>query len=462
MNIEEFAIRYMHIVVQPHQKKWIDFANGIKHRGLLLAPRGHGKTTTINYIWLSWIIANNPHLRILLISHSKDMAEKFSMAVRNIMENKELQAEFDFKESTPWRANSWRLNKSPQSKPTLECKGALGRMTGWRGDMIVFDDLLEFSTDSESNRIKLDNWRNQAVIPALDTHKLDKIVVVGTRKGVDDWYGQLIAGSLYDTRVDRAFQSKDYMTNENARCLAPFFYDEHGKIVGDWWNREALLRRRAEIGPLKFEQEYQNRPSPPEGLDFKYEWLRFYEHLPRDYGIEFYMGIDPSHGSTRKRASYFAVCVVGYDRIYNKIYVVEFFREKMSQEEQVLKSIEIANNYNPSGIYVEGVFDYTHVYKAMRDRYRNVVKIDYMHSKLKGTSVVNKEERIKNICGPAIELGQVLFLDPKKDPMTKQFIDYEYIAFPHGNDDLFDSLTLAIHRLVGLRSSDDMPFQFFS
>ena len=462
MDIEEFAIKYCSTVIQPHQKKWIDFVEKVKHRGILLAPRGHGKTTTINYVWLAWVIANNPDLRILLISHSKDMAEKFSMAVRNVMENPELQEEFNFKESTPWRANSWRLNTSPQSKPTLECKGAMGRMTGWRGDMVIFDDLLEVSTDNENTRNKLENWRNQAILPAIDSHKLDKVIVVGTRKGVDDWYGELLAGSLYEQRIDRAFRNKEYMKDETAQPLAPYFYDEDGNKIGEWWTREALLRRREEIGALKFEQEYMNNPSPPEGLQLKYDWLRFYDHLPTHGHLTYYAGIDPSAGkSADKRTSFLAICIVAYDKIYDKIYVADFYRGKHSPQEQVRICCDYLNKYDSmEKIYVEAVFEYTHVYKALRDIYLNVRPKDYIHTKLKGVSLTSKEGRVMEVLAPNIELGKILFRDPAHDPHTKTFINHEYLSFPYGDFDMLDSMTLAVHRLVGARERSEQPFYF--
>ena len=454
MNIQEFSIKYHGLVLQPHQLEWIEFLDSIHRRGILLAPRGHGKTTTVNLIYLSWLIVNNPWLRILLISHSKEMAESFSRSVRAVMENPELQQEFNFELGTPWRANSWRLEDSPQAKPTLECKGAMGRMTGWRGDMVIFDDLLEINAvTSEAVRNKLQAWIDTEVLPAINPTDYEKVIVVGTRKHMDDWYGQLLLNPDYVHRVDRAF-----LDESETDVLWPQVLDEKGTPIADAYTRDRLHERKREIGTLRFYQEYMNHPSPPEGLMFKYEWLRFYEHLPRDYGIKYYMGIDPSHGSTQKRSSWFALCVVAHDIIQNKIYVVDFYRNKMSPQDQVLKSIEYAEKYNLSSIYVESVFKYTHVYDAMRERFHNVYPIDYMHSRLKGTSVVNKEERIKNICSPPIELGKVYFKEPSKDHYTKQFINYEYVAFPLGDDDMFDALTLAIHRIAGLRYNADVPF----
>ena len=454
MDIQEFADRFHNLVLQPHHLEWIEFLESIHRRGILLAPRGHGKTTTINLVYLSWLIATNPTIRILLVSHSKDMAESFSRSVRSVMENEQLQEEFGFKTGTPWRANSWRLEGSPMDKPTLECKGAMGRMAGWRGDMVIFDDLLESTMiTSQSMMLKLVDWIKIDVLPAINPTPMEKVIVVGTRKSIDDWYGELLETSTYKKRVDQAF-----LNEEETKTLWPQILDKDGGVVADAYTAERLHERKEEIGALRFAQEYMNQPSPPGGLFFKYEWLRFYEHLPRDYGINYYMGIDPSHGSTQKRASYFALCVVAHDTIKNKIYVCDFYRNKMSPNDQVQKSIEYAEKYNLSSIYVENVFKYTHVYEAMRERFHNVYPIDYMHTKLKGTSVVNKEERIKNICSPPIELGKVYFKRPELDPYTKQFINYEYVAFPFGDDDMFDALTLAIHRVAGLRYSGDVPF----
>ena len=454
MNIKEFALRFHGLVIQRHQMKWLKFVNAPGKRKILLAPRGHGKTTAINQIWLSWVIANNPSIRALLISHSKDMAESFSRTIRNVMENPDLQEEFNFSQGSPWRANSWRLAESPHSKPTLETKGAMGRMAGWRGDMIIFDDLLDTNTVATVSLMRrIDNWIKTDVLNALNPSDLQKVVVVGTRKHIEDWYSELLLNPNYQQRTDRVWDL-------NRRPLWPFIIDEHGDNIAPRYTREIIEGIREEIGPLKFAQEYLNEPSPPEGLLFRYEWLRFYENLPSQYALDYYMGIDPSHGSKRERASYFATCVVAHDKVYDKIYVVDLFRKKLSQEEQVQHAIETANKYAPSTIFVEACFQYTHVYDAMRDMFRNVVPVDYIHSRLRGTSAVNKEERIKNICAPAVETGKVVFPRPDLDPMMKTFLNYEYVAFPIGDDDMFDALTLAIHRLVGMRHTDDMPFFF--
>jgi len=454
MDIAQFAIKYHGLVLQPHQLEWIRFIESAGMRCILLAPRGHGKSTTLNQIYLSWVIANNPSIRILFISHSKEMAENFSRTIRNVMENEELQEEFHINRGTPWRANSWTLRESPQSKPTLECKGAMGRMAGWRGDMVIFDDLLETNTvASLAMMAKIDNWIKTDVLPAINPGPREKIVVVGTRKHMSDWYGQLLINPDYAHRVDKAFLP-------DGTPLWPALLDERGDKIVDMFTPQVLEARKREQGALKFAQEYMNEPSPPEGLQFKYEWLQFYEHLPQ-VGLRYYMGVDPSSGKkTDRTQSYFSLCVVAHDTLFDKIYVVEMFRGKLSKREQVDKAVECATKYFPDTMYIEDVFEYTHVYDAMRAMFTNVYPIDYIHTPIKGTSAVKKEERIENIVGPAVEQGRLLFKRPELDPFTKVFIDNEYVPFPVGDFDMLDALTLAIHSLVGEQKITKVPWYF--
>jgi hypothetical protein len=198
------------------------------------------------------------------------------------MENPDLQDEFELKNETPWRADSWRLRDSPQAKPTLECKGAMGRMTGWRGDVVIFDDLLEINAVSnELVRYKLQAWIDTEVLPAINPTDRERVIVVGTRKHIDDWYGQLLINPDYVKRVDKAFLDK-----AETKTLWPYVLDEDGNQVAEMFTASRLQERKREIGTLRFAQEYMNEPSPPEGLEFKRDWLKFYEHPPREHPRE--------------------------------------------------------------------------------------------------------------------------------------------------------------------------------
>ncbi|MHA2066641.1 MAG: hypothetical protein ACXABY_19895, partial [Candidatus Thorarchaeota archaeon] len=51
-----FALYYLNIVVQPHQREWLEHVINGGPRVVLLAPRGHGKTTTIITVLLVYMI----------------------------------------------------------------------------------------------------------------------------------------------------------------------------------------------------------------------------------------------------------------------------------------------------------------------------------------------------------------------------------------------------------------------
>ena len=442
MNIKEFAMKYFGLTLPRHQKSWLRWLDKAGNKCMLLAPRGHGKTTIINLVYLCWLIANDPKLHILLVSHSKEMAEAFSRSVRAIFEREDIQEDFGIEIGNPWRANSWTLKGSKDNKPTLRVVGAMGRMTGWRGDIVIFDDLLEINAvSSPATRKKIDNWIKSEVYPALNPGPKQRIIVVGTRKSIHDWYGELLEGNLFNCRVDKAFRLDGY------------------PLWPEVFTKEKLAEIKELQGALYFAQEMMNEPSVAEGLVFKTEWLKFYENLPNGR-YKWYMGIDPSHGSKSDRATYFSICVVAHNTESNKIYVVDMYRGKLTKHEQVMKAVSYADRYPIDAMYIENVFNYTHVFDGMRARYQNVFEIDYIHTQIKGTTAVKKEERIQNICQPAIETGRIFFMKPDLNKYIAEFLEYEYIAFPHGDMDMFDSLTLSIQHLVGHKIITEIPWYF--
>jgi len=436
ISIQAFAKKYFNITLAKHQVRWVEFLENAGPRAILLAPRGHGKTTLINLVYLCWLIAHNPTLNILIVSCSREIAESMALSARDVFERPDIQADFNIKPGSPWRANSWALKSSRASKPTVRVTGPEGKMTGWRGDIVIFDDLFEVTNAAtEAQRNKIMRWVYNAVMPAINPSKEERVIVIGTRKHIYDWYGELLKNPDYKHLVDKAL-------DENGKALWP-------KV----WTKKKLLQKKREIGSLEFAQEYMNQPVPISGLTFKYEWLKFYENLPKT-NLKYYMGIDPSYGSKEKRSTYFSYAVVAYDKTRDLIYVVDLFRGKLSKQEQIKKSMEVADRYNLETIFVEAVFDYTHVYKALRQTFINVKPIDYVHTKISGTAILNKEERISNILAPIIENGKIMFRSPDLDYYTKTFLQEEYIPFPLGDFDMFDSLTLAVHTLNKRRLID--------
>jgi hypothetical protein len=82
--------------------------------------------------------------------------------------------------------------------------------------------------------------------------------------------------------------------------------------------------------------------------------------------------------------------------------------------------------------------------------------VDYIHTKLRGTSDVNKTNRIKTLLGYYFEDNMIYLRNPDYDDDALNFIETEYIEFPDGEKDLLDALNLAVD-LVEFERYSDIP-----
>ena len=461
-DIVAFALYYLNIVVQPHQRKWLEHIINGGPRVLLLAPRGHGKTTTVINVLLTYVICKYPHIKILLASHKEVVAKRQSRMIQNNLLRKKIREDFGITKGTPWRRDEFYITVDgveTEFPCVFVCSGQAG-VTGFRFDWIVFDDLLVMeNSKNELVRSKLMDWIENEVLKARDPSPLEKILVVGTRKHHKDWYSQLVASKFYESKVDGAIlDDKSVLWSE--------MVDEHDKHVRPMYTLAVLEERKITEGARSFAQEYQNNPAPPEGMELKREWLLFYDELPPQQFLDIFMGIDPSFGSEEDGASSLAIAVIAFDHRADRehIYILEMFKEQMTRGKQVEKILAMHEQYKPISTNIEGVFGDKHIAQHVIDRLdkADIELIDYMHTPLKGVSDKSKDARIRNYIGLYFEDKIVSMLDPAYSHASREFIETEYIEFPYGEKDLLDALNMAVD-LVDLDAggSDELPIVAF-
>jgi len=448
---EWFARKYLDLEIQPHQRQWYEFIEGNRF-ALLLAPREHGKSTTFR-TWVLGRLCLDPSLRILIASHKEELADEFARDVLMQLEREDLQRDFGFQPGKPWRIGQAFLERGGGhrgSTASLSTVAKLAGVTGKRFDIIIMDDLLTVENcETESRRRKLERWINKELFPALDHNEKRKWVVIGTRKHPEDWYSKLLQMPHWACRVEKLYK----MVDGKKQYLWPARFNE-----------EAEAELRAQMEPDEFAMEYLNEPIPSEGLRFKREWLKFYRQIPveKKY-LRYYMGIDPSLGSKRDRATYAAIVVIAFDARpeCQDIYVVDLVRSKLSlaEQEDIIRA-----KYEQWG-HPETCMEAVIVNKVFAERMRAQLPairlIDYVHSGLKGTSDVSKIGRIENIVGWLFKQGKIHLPDPAINPMSKIFIEEEYTQFPEGPMDLLDALVLACDQVDLRVTIDSVPIRLF-
>ena len=445
--ITKFAGDYFELKLPDHQMEYLVLMHFFKNL-LLLAPRGHGKTT-LTMLYIAFRVCYDPRIRVLIASHKEDQANITARNIQRTFEREAIVRDFGLIQGKPWK-NGIMFFKDARHPAVYSVAMGAG-MTGWRGDIVLYDDPLTVkNSNSEKKRDIILEWMGGEVYPALDRTPKRKTIIVGTRKHLEDMYSVYMQKPSYEVRIDQLYT----MDGDKKTYLWP-----------EVWNEEEELEARTEMGPAKFAREMMNDPFAQEGLRFKRSWLKFFmdsDLVPLKRHLDYYMGIDPSAGSKKVRSTYAAISVIAFDKRpeMQNIYVVDMVRTKVSLSEQldVIKSIYEKWNYPPCIIEAgpANIFFADWVFEELPGIHRH-----RPNKALTGTSVVAKIGRIENIVGHLFKTGRIYLKDEKISPMTTTFIEAEFVQFPEGDMDLLDSLNMACSQVRIGPFSNRMPVAFF-
>jgi hypothetical protein len=450
-SIRAHAKKYFNIKLHRAQMRWLKHFYYGGQRLLLLAPRRHGKSVAVNTIFLSWSLCNDTSLRILFASHKDKRAQDFSRRLRIAMDNPQMKKDYGSDRGFSWQVTYWQVTTAKKNKleyPTVETVGVGGGVAGGSYDWVVFEDLCtNINSRTEQKRIDMKEWLND-VFNTLDRGPKMKAMFIGTRKHMLDYYNDLLHNPTYSCWVDKAIQ-------DDGTTLWPERYPIE---------ELEIIRTR---DPINFSFEWQQIPVPAGGQSFKREWLQkagsFYspENLPAN--LDYYIGIDVSQGSLKKRSTYFAYSVVAVTTT-GRIYVVEMFKDKLTIEEQkkVIRKLywKYHNHHKLKQCLIEAPLAYAKLYASELADLPRAKAYSPVHDKVGGVIIADKLIRIETILSPIFERGEISLLNPDIDYFTRTFIDNEYIMFPEGDFDMLDSLVYACADAKGKRTFSGSPFIF--
>ena len=287
-----------------HHKRMLAFARDIvenKKRGIILAPRGAGKTYVLNTGYLSWLIAKNPAIRIGLFSQKDSKAEAMSSAIQGIIDySDDFKAMFGDLHGPKWTAGEWLVKGSPHVKSnnrTMVTGGAGQSSTAVskRFDLLFFDDILdENNTATIDQREKIETWFWKSMMPTQAAEGA-AVLVAGTRWVESDIFQRLIEDNKWPSLVIPA------LTTDEDTGVDTSYWPEV-------WPLERLYQERVDVGWDNFACSYLNDISGiRDGSIFRKEWFResYFTELPPDRTYTFTIGIDLA-SSKKERADYTA------------------------------------------------------------------------------------------------------------------------------------------------------------
>jgi predicted phage terminase large subunit-like protein len=265
-------------------------------RLIITIPPRHLKSICASVALPAFLLGHDPTRKVICVSYSDDLAVKFSNDCRAIMQAAWYKQTFPHTEIDRAKNTETEFRTTKRGYRLATSVG--GTLTGRGGDVIVIDDPIKpQDAQSEAIRNKTIQWYENTLLSRLDDKVHGAIVLVMQRLHLDDLAGHLLEKG--------GFEHLNLPAIAEQPETIPLGYGRvHIRKVDDVLDpvREplsALNKLQADMTPLQFSAQYQQRPIPLEGNIIKREWLHYFKGgIPLTSGDYFVISWDTAMKSS--------------------------------------------------------------------------------------------------------------------------------------------------------------------
>ena len=340
--------------------------SGDKDRVCVNIPPRHGKSQLVSIFYPAWFLGRNPNKKVMMVSHTTDLAVDFGRKVRNLIATDAYSAIFptvrlaqDSKSAGRWNTNAGGEYYACGIGSALAGRGAdllliddpHSEQDVINGNFIVFEKAYEWFTFGARTRL----------MPG------GRVAIIQTRWHMDDLTGRVVRDMSKNDRSDQyevvefpaILEVLNPKTNKHVeKPLWPEFFD-----------LEALLRTKASMPAFQWNSQYQQQPTAEEAALIKRDWWQIWdqENPPKcEYVI---MSLD-SAAETHNRADYTALTTWGvffYEETnaYN-IILLNSIKKRMEFPELKEMALEEYSEWQPDSFIVEKKSSGGALYQEMR------------------------------------------------------------------------------------------------
>jgi len=449
-SLLEFADHvYPGYKVGPHHRRlakiFEDIAAGKKKRVIVnIAPR-HGKSELISYLAPAWFLGKYPHKKVIMASHTADLAVNFGRRVRNLVGMQpykdifpQVELQVDSKSASRWGTNF---------NGEYFAIGVGGALAGRGADLFIIDDP-HSEQDAKTGRpdVFLPAWEWFQSGPLQRLMPGGAIVIVMTRWSKLDLTGQIVSQMSKEVDVDQ-WEIVEFPAILNDKPL-----------WSDFWSLEELLSKKAGMDPRYWQAQYMQNPVSEEGALLKREWWQIWEEDDPPHCEFTIMSLDAAQ-EANNRADYNALTVWGVflnekTNNYN-IILLNAIKRRLEFPELKKLVLEEYKEWEPDAFVVEKKSNGAAIYQELRRMGVPVAEF----TPGKGQDKISRVNAVSDLLASGIVWAP--------DRRWAREVIEECNDFPSGtNDDLVDSTTQALMRFrqggfIRLPSDEPEDIKFF-
>lgn len=199
-----------------------DIASYLQHgprRSVIEAFRGVGKSW-LTSAFVCWLLLNNPQLKILVVSASKDRADQFSTFVKRLIAEVPILQHLSPSEGQRDSMIAFDVGPAtPDHSPSVKSVGITGQLAGSRADVLIADDV-EVPNNSITQAMR-DRLSEQVKEFDAILKPGGRIIYLGTPQTEMSLYNQLPERG-YEVRVWPALYPKLNKLDSYKGTLSPF------------------------------------------------------------------------------------------------------------------------------------------------------------------------------------------------------------------------------------------------
>lgn len=416
--------------VGPHHERlariFEDIANGKKKRVIVnIAPR-HGKSELISYLAPAWFLGKYPQKKVIMASHTADLAVNFGRRVRNLVGSEAYKDIFPQVElqSDSKSASRWGTNFNGE----YFAIGVGGALAGRGADLFIIDDP---HSEQEAKQGRADvflpawEWFQSGPIQRLMPG--GAIIVVMTRWSKLDLTGQIVNHMLQNEDADQ-WEVVEF----------PAILPSGTPLWPEFWPIEELEAKRIGMDPRYWQAQYMQDPTAEEGALIKRDWWQIWEKEDPPQCEFIIMSLDAAQ-EANNRSDYNALTTWGVffneeTENYN-IILLNSIKKRLEFPELKKLVFEEYQEWEPDAFIVEKKSNGAALYQELR---RMGVPVSEF-TPGKGQDKISRVNAVSDLFSSG-----VVWAPDKR--WAKDVIE-ECNDFPAGtNDDLVDSTTQALLR----------------